>query len=91
MVRYSFLTVAALNGLAAALPGQNRHKNDAWKSNIKNVVVLVEENRSYDTFLGGLTHRGDLDGLVGKTYCNPMYVSSSQYTSPTEVRLHLRI
>ena len=73
MVRSSVLTAAALSGLAMGLPnGPRTNTDDSWKSKIKNVVVLVEENRSFDTFLGGLTYRGDLEGLVGRQFCNPV-------------------
>ncbi len=74
MVRSGVITAAAtLCGLASALPNQRRTTtDDSWKSKIKNVIVLVEENRSFDTFLGGLTYRGDLEGLVGRDYCNPV-------------------
>ncbi|RAK99996.1 putative phosphatidylglycerol specific phospholipase [Aspergillus ibericus CBS 121593] len=38
---------------------------------IKNVVVLVQENLSFDTYAGGLTYHPHIDGLVNRTYCNP--------------------
>ncbi|KAJ5605424.1 hypothetical protein N7510_008205 [Penicillium lagena] len=44
-------------------------------SNIKNVVVLVQENRSFDTLAGGLTYNPNIDGLVNRSYCNPANVS----------------
>ncbi|KAA8647794.1 hypothetical protein EYZ11_004708 [Aspergillus tanneri] len=44
-------------------------------SPIKNVVVLVQENLSFDTFAGGLTYNPDIDGLVNTKYCNPANVS----------------
>lgn len=43
--------------------------------NIKNVVVLVQENRSFDTLAGGLTYNSEIDGLVHHSYCNPANVS----------------
>lgn len=43
--------------------------------NIKNVVVLVQENRSFDTLAGGFTYNPDIDGLVNQIYCNPANVS----------------
>jgi phospholipase C len=39
---------------------------------IKNVVVLVQENRSFDNIAGGFTYSHDIDGLVGKQFCNPV-------------------
>lgn len=44
-------------------------------SNIKNVVVLVQENRSFDTLVGGLTYNPNIDGLINRKYCNPANVS----------------
>ncbi|KAL2126072.1 hypothetical protein VTI74DRAFT_1758 [Chaetomium olivicolor] len=76
MIRASLLTLTGLNTLAAALPGHRQQSDDTWKQNIKNIVVLVEENRSFDTFLGGLAYRGDLDGLINRNFCNPVNVSN---------------
>lgn len=39
---------------------------------IKNVVVLVEENRSFDTFAGGFNYNPFIDGLLHHNYCNSM-------------------
>ncbi|KAK9327247.1 phosphoesterase family-domain-containing protein [Lipomyces starkeyi] len=39
-----------------------------WMENIKNVVVLVEENRLFDTFAGGLSYSHDIDGLLHTKY-----------------------
>ena len=46
-------------------------------NNIKNVVVLVQENRSFDTLAGGFTYNATIDGLVNHTYCNPAKVLKS--------------
>lgn len=74
MIGLKIATVAALSGLALGTPNIQNHGNgkDAWKSRIKNVVVLVEENRSFDTFAGGLTYNNDIDGLIHHNYCNSM-------------------
>ncbi|KAF8817084.1 extracellular phospholipase C [Phlegmacium glaucopus] len=47
-------------------------------SNIKNVVVLVQENRSFDWLFGDLSYSTDIDNLrnLGRTYCNPANVSA---------------
>ncbi|KAK6839417.1 phosphatidylglycerol specific phospholipase [Apiospora arundinis] len=67
---------AAAAGLAAAAPGVELHQlNGDWRSKIKNVVVLVEENRSFDTFCGGLTYNRKIDGLLHHNYCNSMNAS----------------
>lgn len=48
---------------------------DSPLNNIKNVVVLVQENRSFDTLAGGFTYNHNIDGLVNHRYCNPRNVS----------------
>ncbi|KAJ3321660.1 hypothetical protein HDV06_003953 [Boothiomyces sp. JEL0866] len=47
----------------------------ALSSKIKNVVVLVQENRSFDSIAGGFTYDPSIDGLVGKQFCNPANVT----------------
>ncbi|KAL4805181.1 phosphoesterase family-domain-containing protein [Aspergillus unguis] len=42
---------------------------------IKNVVVLVQENLSFDAIAGGLTYSSDIDNLVNRTFCNPSNIS----------------
>ncbi|EDP53506.1 hypothetical protein KXW98_006496 [Aspergillus fumigatus] len=44
-------------------------------SPIKNVVVLVQENLSFDNYAGGLTYSPSIDGLVNRKYCNPANIS----------------
>ncbi|CAO3645853.1 unnamed protein product [Cunninghamella echinulata] len=58
--------------------GHGHHGKDtnAWKKNIKNVVVLVQENRSFDSFAGGLSYSKDIDGLLHHKYCNPADVTN---------------
>lgn len=76
MLTRSLAALTAAAGFAAAAPGVELHQlNDSWKSKIKNVVVLVEENRSFDTFCGGLTYNPKIDGLLHHNYCNSMCVS----------------
>lgn len=65
------VAVAAFFGLTLAVPNTIGHKGD-WKTKIKNVVVLVEENRSFDTFAGGLSYNSAIDGLLHHNYCNSM-------------------
>lgn len=70
---FSILTVlVSLGWRASALPASAA---PAWKSNIKNVVVLVQENLSFDTFAGGLTYSPSIDGVVNRQYCNPYNIS----------------
>jgi phospholipase C len=85
MVMIKAASVALLALAASALPQQHGshgsqqsghgHQADSWKNNIKNVVVLIQENRSFDTLAGGFTYSPHIDGMVGKTFCNPMNVT----------------
>lgn len=70
MVAVKIASVLALSSFALAVPNLG-FKGD-WKSKIKNVVVLVEENRSFDTFAGGLDYSPYIDGLLHHNYCNSM-------------------
>lgn len=63
------LTLSA-HALPAPSPSPSPTADPPWK-NIKNVVVLVEENLSFDTFAGGLTYNPDIDGLATQEHCNP--------------------
>lgn len=65
------VAVAAFSGLVLGVPSTIGYKGD-WKTKIKNVVVLVEENRSFDTFAGGLSYNSAIDGLLHHNYCNSM-------------------
>ncbi|KAJ3260665.1 hypothetical protein HK103_000297 [Boothiomyces macroporosus] len=47
---------------------------------IKNVVVLVQENRSFDTLAGGFDYDPSINGLVGKSFCNPTDVNNPSTT-----------
>ncbi len=71
MVHLKVASLVVFSGLALAVPGNIGYKGD-WKSKIKNVVVLVEENRSFDTFAGGLSYSSQIDGLLRHNYCNSM-------------------
>jgi len=71
MVAFKLVTIAGLFSLALAVPNNIAFKGD-WKTKIKNVVVLVEENRSFDTFAGGLSYNSLIDGLLHHNYCNSM-------------------
>ncbi|RAL67794.1 hypothetical protein DID88_008521 [Monilinia fructigena] len=73
MFSLEVVKILALSGFVLAAP-QNIQYHDttdnSWKSRIKNVVVLVEENRSFDTFAGGLSYNSAIDGLLHHNYCN---------------------
>lgn len=87
MVGLSLTTLLALSTVALAAPRPDDYNNNQEggddnndnvgriTKNIKNIVVLVEENRSFDTFAGGLTYNKNIDGLIGKSYCNPVNAS----------------
>jgi phospholipase C len=73
MIARRIVSLVALSSLALAVPQTVQiHGGGDWKSRIKNVVVLVEENRSFDTFAGGLDYSRDIDGLLHHNYCNSM-------------------
>ena len=65
------LLIGVITSLALAAPQNIQYHSADWRSKIKNVVVLVEENRSFDTFAGGLNY-AQIDGLVHHNYCNSM-------------------
>jgi phospholipase C len=71
MVGVNFAVFAALCSLAVASPSNIAYKGD-WRTKIKNVVVLCEENRSFDTFAGGLSYNPSINGLLHHNYCNSM-------------------
>jgi len=70
MLRTAVIIASAAAVLA--VPPEPRATTAPWKTNIKNIVVLVEENRSFDEFVGGLSYSSDIDGLVNRQFCNPM-------------------
>lgn len=75
MIGLQVATVVALSSIALASPAIQNHATSTdgdWKNKIKNVVILVEENRSFDTFAGGLDYNSAIDGLVHHNYCNSM-------------------
>lgn len=59
------------NGIQAQTDAAIRH----MKSRIKNVVVLVMENRSFDNLLGGQTLQGLENPINNGPYCNPYNMS----------------
>lgn len=90
MVYFSFplVSLITLSTLSLALPGnqqqdeqqnqkqnQQQSKQGSFKDHIKNVVVLVLENRSFDTIAGGLSYNPEIDGLLHHKFCNPVNVS----------------
>lgn len=77
MVGLKLASVLALSGFALAIPNNiQTHSSGSWKDKIKNVVVLVEENRSFDTFAGGLEYNSAINGLIHHNYCNSMSAES---------------
>ena len=87
MLGLQVTSLLALSSLALGAPDNSiENHGSSWKSKIKNVVVLCEENRSFDTFAGGLSYNPTIDGLLHRNYCNSMYVFpipiQSQFNSP---------
>ncbi|KAI9927015.1 hypothetical protein ASPWEDRAFT_46473 [Aspergillus wentii DTO 134E9] len=70
-----FLSAAVLLSLGIGISAVPNVPKSTDKSPIKNVVVLVQENLSFDNFAGGLTYNDKIDGLVNREYCNPSNVS----------------
>lgn len=72
MVGPTLAALVAFSGLSLAIPSPNNIQEHTvaatWKSKIKNVVVLCEENRSFDTFAGGLTYDSAINGLIHHNY-----------------------
>ncbi len=76
--------VLALAAVASAAPGNPHpdkghpgkgHRKDAirnLKAHIKNVVILVMENRSFDNLLGGQKQAGLENPINNGPYCNPL-------------------
>lgn len=70
----SLLSLLALTAGSAAYQ-HYFYRPPSALDNIENVVVLVQENLSFDHFAGGLTYNSSIDGLVNTEYCNPAKVS----------------
>ncbi|KAF9515743.1 hypothetical protein BS47DRAFT_743213 [Hydnum rufescens UP504] len=69
-----FLSLGSLTRGSQSGPDDESYLN----SRIKSVVVLVLENRSFDTVAGGFSYSSDIDNLVNKrNYCNPANISAS--------------
>lgn len=60
---------------AAPATGSGSGSIQTLKNNIKNVVVLVMENRSFDNLLGGQTLKGLENPIQDGPYCNPYSLS----------------
>lgn len=72
MIAPHIISLVALSSLALAVPQNIQIHGGDWKTKIKNVVILVEENRSFDTFAGGLDYSKSINGLLHHNYCNSM-------------------
>ncbi|PWY66712.1 phosphatidylglycerol specific phospholipase [Aspergillus heteromorphus CBS 117.55] len=74
----SALLVLVFFSVGLAIPGLPHppgKKPPAPRGPIKNVVVLVQENLSFDAFAGGLTYSPHIDGLVNRSFCNPANIN----------------
>ena len=56
-------------------PNKGTDPIQQFNDRIKNVVILVQENRSFDQIAGGLNYTTDIDGLVFRSFCNPTNAS----------------
>ncbi len=70
---HSLLVLAAA---AQAHPAKRATSIDILKAQIKNVVILVMENRSFDNLLGGQTLTGLENPINNGLYCNPYSITS---------------
>jgi len=52
------------------------HGGDGIHDKIKNIVILVQENRSFNSLAGGFTYSKDINGLVNRQFCNPVNVTN---------------
>jgi phospholipase C len=81
----TFLLGLARAGQSSGHGGNNSNNNNnnnkgspdikRFNERIKNIVVLVEENRSFDSIAGGLNYSPDIDGLAFRSFCNPTNAS----------------
>nr|ABG20595.1 PLC-A [Aspergillus clavatus] len=69
------LSLAIFFTLGLGVGAAPRRPHGKTSSPIKNVVVLVQENLSFDNYAGGLTYNPNIDGLVHREYCNPANIS----------------
>ncbi|KAJ3041267.1 hypothetical protein HDV00_009660 [Rhizophlyctis rosea] len=80
-MRVTALALLFTASAALAAPPLPILPSSPLKKHIKNVVVLVQENRSFDNFFGGLTYDSNIDSLANaeaKTnlkFCNPVNVT----------------
>lgn len=75
----ALLSLLALATAINAAPTQGTQGDSVQtlKNNIKNVVVLVMENRSFDNLLGGQTLKGIENPIQAGPYCNPYDIHNS--------------
>lgn len=76
-LKFAFLTLLSASRLAAApaFEGSNKRQGSLLTDRIKNVVVLIQENRSFDSIVGDFSYRGDINGLRNVKFCNPVNVT----------------
>ncbi|PLB43408.1 putative phosphatidylglycerol specific phospholipase [Aspergillus steynii IBT 23096] len=82
LLAMSILSLVTFFSLGVGISGLPHGPAPSAQSPIKNVVVLVQENLSFDVFAGGLTYSDAIDGLVKTKYCNPANV-----TDPTSEKV----
>ncbi|ATY64589.1 phosphoesterase superfamily [Cordyceps militaris] len=75
-----FKSLVYLAAVAAAAPNLHRPGSPEsiknLKDKIKNVVIMVMENRSFDNLMGGQTLAGLENPIQTGPYCNPLNISN---------------
>ncbi|KAG9317969.1 phosphoesterase family-domain-containing protein [Chiua virens] len=72
----------SVSALILAISAITVSASATWQDHIKNVVVLVQENRSFDSFFGDLSFRSDIDNIrnLKSKYCNPANATITKET-----------
>ena len=70
------LALAAVASAHPAKPGSGSDPIGNLKAHIKNVVILVMENRSFDNLLGGQKQKGLENPINSGPYCNPLNLTN---------------
>jgi len=74
---YGLLAFAAATQACPTKPGGHPRAVDNLKAHIKNVVILVMENRSFDNVLGGQKLKGLENPINSGPFCNPYNLTNS--------------
>src|SRR5436305_7394774 len=92
MRRAGALTIALVAGLLAASSAFAASPRDIHKS--RHVVVILQEHRSFDSYIGTFPHAAGIPGLAGhpgKVPCIPDYPNTSRCAKPYHSRAVVNI